>query len=103
MQNETIVGDLYQAAYLVGSGCEFPKIVMEHNRSERGLAKFVFEDPDGLVAWHLEAWRLDHGIEGEELLMPVKKFINAIRRLKSAMGGSHRKEKRSYENGKETT
>jgi hypothetical protein len=45
---------------------------------------------DGLVAWHLEAWKLDHGNAGEELLMPVKKFTNSIRKQKSAMAAAQR-------------
>jgi hypothetical protein len=85
MQSETKVTDLYQSAYLLASGCEFPRVVFE-----RGSAAFLFPDTDALVAWHLEAWKLDHGNEGEELLMPVKKFTNSIRKLKSAMAAAQR-------------
>jgi len=71
---------LYEAGYLCAVGCPFPRIVWE-----KGSAKFFFDDADGLAAWHLEAWRLDHGVEGQELHIPAKKFVNAIHALKRAM------------------
>jgi hypothetical protein len=86
MQNELKVSDLYQSAYLVAVGCEFPRVIFEGS-----TAKFIFPDDDGLVGWHAEAFKLDHGNEGAELHLPVKRFIGAIRRLKAAMATQRQK------------
>jgi len=83
MQNELRVSCLYQAAYLVASGCEFPRVTFD-----RTGAKFIFPDADGLVSWHAEAYKLDHGTGDEVLLMPVKKFIGAVRHLKRVMNAA---------------
>jgi hypothetical protein len=53
-----------------------------------------------LAGWYAEAWKLDHGVEGEELLLPVKKFTNAIQKLKSAMAAQRQEKGSTYENSK---
>jgi len=97
MQSELKVSDVYQAAYLVASGCAFPNVEFEGT-----WAKFIFPDDDGAVSWYVEAYRLDHSLDGGELVVPVKWFIHAIRRLKSAMAEAQRQQKGSYANGTKT-
>jgi hypothetical protein len=97
MQSELKVSELYQAAYLVASGCQFPRVTFD-----RTGAKFIFADDDGLVGWYAEAFKLDHGNQGEELMMPVKKFIGAVRKLKTAMAAAQQEKKGSYENSTKT-
>ena len=102
MQNETKVSGLYAAACLMASGRGSPTVEFAGNKSGCVAPRFVFADPDGSVSWYLEAWRLDHGVGGEELVMSVKRFTNAVRKLKTAVTEA-RTGKGSYENGTKTT
>jgi len=96
MQSEIhVIGNLYEAAYVVATTGQLPAVILEPS----GRARFDFQDADGSVSWLAQAWSLEKGLDDAELTVPVKQFCNALNKLKNAMGVA-RKQASIYEDGK---